>query len=61
MLNPQNPWKGQRKHQHNPGISLLKIYQGNQKNRGKEVSDILLPDIRGLLMSMLHVCLTPTW
>ena len=36
LPNPQNPWKRQRKHQNCQGNSSSRIYQGNQKNQGKE-------------------------
>ena len=39
LPNPQNPWKRQRKHQINQGISMLKIYQGNPKKKTKERKD----------------------
>ena len=36
LPNPLKPWKRQGKHPNHQGNSLLKIYQGNPKNQGKE-------------------------
>ena len=36
LPNPLKPWKKQGKHPNNQGNSLLKIYQGNPNNQGKE-------------------------